>query len=275
MRRPRVGQIAFLNCHPLMLGLIATEAHHGLELVKGTPAQLARGLAAGALDVAALSSIEYLRHADELLLLPGLSIAAPGAVQSVQLVGTVEPTRLRGPVALTDASRTSQALLAILLKDLWGVEATCHSGAIDLPTVFDRAQAALLIGDEALRIALAPPPGLRLCDLGAAWHELTDEPMTFAVWAVRREFAEQRPDLLAEVAAALSASLRWGLDNLDEVVADAVAREPFGAAELASYYDGFEFDFGPAAQRGLVEFAERSRRHGLLTTVPTLRFATT
>jgi chorismate dehydratase len=271
--RPRVGHIPFLNCHPLHFGLVATEAIHGLELVRGTPAELARMMLAGELEVAPMSSIEYLRHADDFLLLPGLAIGARGEVQSVQLVGKVAPEQLDGPVAMTDSSLTSHVLLALLLKELWAVDVPCFAGAVEIPAVFEHAQAALLIGDEALRIRAAAPGDLQLTDLGSAWARLTGLPMTYAVWAVRREFAEGSPALLGEVARGLSSSLAWSLQHLDAVIADAAARDGLAPERLAAYFANLDYDLDEPAERGLLAFARRACAHGHLARVPTLEYA--
>lgn len=274
--RPRVGHIPFLNCRPLHFGLVQTGAIDQLDLVSGTPAELARALLDGKLDVAPLSSIEYLRHAEQFLLLPDLAIGSAGAVRSVQLVSQVRPGELpgelRGPVAMTSASATSQALLQVLLKDLWSVDVECFSCDVEIPQVFERAEAALLIGDEALRIATARPAGLHLADLGEAWMDLSGLPMTYAVWAARREFADRQPAALAAVTDALDAAMAWGLDHLAEAIDDAVARDGWGERELDEYFAGLEYGFDGLAREGLMAFAERARDHGLLAEVPELEF---
>lgn len=275
-RRPRVGHIPFLNCRPLHFGLVQTGAIDQLDLVSGTPAELARALLAGKLDVAPLSSIEYLRHSEQFVLLPDLAIGSAGAVRSVQLVSQVPPgqlhEQLHGPVAMTSASATSQALLRVLLKDLWSVNVECFSCDVSIPQVFEHAEAALLIGDEALRIATARPAGLHLADLGEAWMDLSGLPMTYAVWAARREFADRQPAALAAVTDALDTAMAWGLDHLAEAIDDAVARDGWGKRELDEYFAGLEYGFDGPAREGLMAFAERARDHGLLAEGPVLEF---
>ncbi len=270
--RPRVGQIPFLNCHPLHFGLLQTGAIDEFDVVSGTPAELARLMLAGELDFAPLSSIEYLRHADQFLLLPNLAIGSTGAVRSVQLVGKVAPESLRGPVAMSDASVTSHVLTALLLRELWSVDVECFSCKVQMPQVFERAEAALLIGDDALRAAASHPAGLYFADLGKAWADLTGLPMTYAVWAVRREYAGAHPAQPAAVAGALSASLAWSLAHMTEVIADASARVSMSEPDLGAYFAGLDYDFGEQAQRGLMAFAERAREQGFLTSVPELEF---
>ena len=57
------------------------------EEVVGVPTDLNR-LLAGEVDTAPISSIEYARHADSLLLLPRLCVSSEGAVDSIQLVSS-------------------------------------------------------------------------------------------------------------------------------------------------------------------------------------------
>ena len=271
-RPPRVGHIPFLNCHPLLLGMHETGAIAEFDLVQGTPTELARLALAGELDVTPLSAIEYLRHADEFELLPNLAIGATGAVRSVQLVGKVAPAQLTGPVAMTNASATSQVLLALLLDELWSVDLQCYSCNVELPQVFEHAEAALLIGDEALRLAASCPEGLHLADLGTAWAELTGLPMTYAVWAARRDFADAQRSQLETVTDGLTKSLAWGCAHIGSVIADARTRESLSEWELADYFNRLEYGFDDRAKAGLETFADRACAHGFLDRVPNFEY---
>jgi chorismate dehydratase len=271
---PRVGRIPYLNCLPLRVGLDATGGGAGLEFVDDTPARLAQRLLQGELDAAPVSSIEYLRNIDELVVLPDLAITSHGPVGSVQLASHVQPSWIDGRVVMTDASATSHALLAILLRELWASEALLTVGEVDLPSSLDDASAALLIGDPALHAALRPVPGVQLTDLGAAWDELTGKPMTYALWAARRAFAADEPDLLDGLAHRLRGGMAWGLDNLDSVTAFAADQSTLPVAEMTRYYAGLDYQFGPQARAGLAEFAARAHAHGLLQTLPDLELAT-
>src|SRR5690242_15288318 len=115
LQRPRVGHIQFLNCLPIYWGLMRSDTLLGLELVKDTPDQLNDALVRGDLDVGPISLVEYLRHADDLLLLPDIAVGADGAVLSVNLVARASLAALDGqPVALGSTSRTS-----VLLARMW------------------------------------------------------------------------------------------------------------------------------------------------------------
>src|SRR4051795_11096403 len=84
--RPRVGHIQFLNCLPIYWGLVRSGALLDIELTKDTPDNLNQLLVNGALDIGPISLVEYLRHADDLLLLPDIAVGSDGPVLSVDLV---------------------------------------------------------------------------------------------------------------------------------------------------------------------------------------------
>ncbi len=119
-RRPRVGHIQFLNCLPLYWGLTHTGALLDVELTKDTPDRLNDALIAGDLDIGPISVVEYLRHADELLVLPDLAVGSDGPVLSVVLVSAV-PVEEIGSVALGSTSRTSVLLARLLLEQTHGL----------------------------------------------------------------------------------------------------------------------------------------------------------
>ena len=273
---PRLGHINYLNSHPLHAGLLQTGAIDDVELATGTPTALAAALHSGELDVAPLSLIEYLRNAERYLLLPGLAIGSRGAVQSVRLAGRTAPENLRGPVAMTDASATSQVLLSILMRELWHNDVPLVSRRVEFPGVLVDAEAALLIGDDALRIDSSIGPDaneLHITDLGEAWFELTGLPMVFAVWAARREFAYERPGETARLSDALHSSLAWSRANMPQVAAIAPAAglsaQP---GYLEAYFERLDYTLGGRALTGIATFARFAHAHGALPEVSVPRF---
>src|SRR5215475_12580117 len=215
-RRPRVGHIQFLNCLPIYWGLMRSGALLDVDLHKDTPDQLNQALVAGDLDIGPISLVGYLRHADELLLLPDLAVGSDGPVLSVNLVATKPLDQLRR-VALGSTSRTGVLLAQMLLAERYGTKPEFFRCPPDLTAMLIEADAAVLIGDAALRALYdAPSRGLTVVDLGQAWREWTGLPMVFAVWAVRREFAEAHPGLVKDVHEAFLRSRDLCLDELDE-----------------------------------------------------------
>ena len=259
-RRPRVGHIQFLNCLPLYWGLMRSGALIDVELCKESPDRLNSALISGDLDVGPISLVEYLNHTGDLVLLPDLAVGSDGPVQSVNLVSTRPPAELDGGrVALGSTSRTGALLAQLLLADRYEVRPRYFRCPPDLTGMLLEADAAVLIGDVALRAHHeAPRRGLVVTDLGQAWREWTGLPMVFAVWAARRDFAEREPGLLKDVHDAFLRSRALCLAELDEVAAAAARWEPYDAATLAAYFRSLDFSLGTRQVAGLREFARRA-----------------
>ena len=267
-RRPRVGHIAFLNCMPIYWGLARTGALLELDLHRAAPDELNRLLVAGDLDLGPITLVEYLRHTDDLLLIPEPAVAADGPVLSVNLVSKTPLADLPAAprVALASTSRTGVLLGQMLLEDRYGRKPVYTVTAPDLDSALDGsfdgrgADAAVLIGDEALRV-YHEPRGHHVLDLAAEWRDWTGLPMVFAVWAVRRDYAEANPGIVKDVHLAFSESVRRSREEIDEVVASAARWEPFEPAALAEYFERLQFGLSERHLAGLREFASRASRY--------------
>ncbi len=273
--RPRVGHIQFLNCLPIYWGLVRSGALLDVELTKDTPDRLGEMLVDGELDIGPISLVEYLRNADSLRLLPGLAVGSDGPVLSVNLVAQVPLGQLAGRrVALGSTSRTSVLLARMWLAEVHGVAPTYFTCPPDLTTMLLEADAAVLIGDAALRATYhAPRHGLDVYDLGAVWRDWTGLPMVFAVWAARRDYAEANPGLVKDVHAAFVRSRDEALAHVDEVAAQAARWEVFDAATLARYFRTLDFSLGERQLTGLRDFARRAADAGAVPRVDAPSFA--
>jgi chorismate dehydratase len=270
LRRPRVGHIQFLNCLPIYWGLMRSGALLDVDLFKDTPDRLNAALVAGDLDIGPISLVEYLRNADDLLLLPDLAVGSDGPVLSVNLVSTRPLGELDGrPVALGSTSRTGVLLAQMLLTERYAAEPEYFRCPPDLTQMLLEADAGVLIGDVALRALYeAPARGLTVTDLGLQWREWTGLPMVFAVWAVRKEFAAQHPGLVKDVHEAFLRSRDLCLEALDEVAEAGARWEPFDAATLATYFRALDFSLGDRQVAGLREFAGRAAARGEVPALP-------
>ncbi|WP_091300564.1 menaquinone biosynthetic enzyme MqnA/MqnD family protein [Micromonospora halophytica] len=268
--RPRVGHIQFLNCLPIYWGLMRSGALLDVDLHKDSPDRLSAALVAGDLDIGPISHVEYLRHADELLLLPDLAVGSDGPVLSVNVVSTRPLAELDGArVALGSTSRTGVLLAQLLLAERYGVRPEYFRCPPDLTQMLLEADAGVLIGDVALRaLHEAPRRGLEVTDLGQAWRDWTGLPMVFAVWAVRRDFAAAHPGMVKEVHEAFLRSRDLCLAELDQVAEAAARWEPFDAATLATYFRTLDFSLGGRQVAGLREFARRAAVAGEAPPLP-------
>ena len=284
--KPKVGHIQFLNCLPLyhMLvknGIVSDHnitacpsgSQHCIDLFKDTPVALCRRLLEGALDISPIPAIEYARHSDKVLLLPDLTVSSNGRVMSIVIVSKVPLQELDGkPVALTNTSATSQVLTKIILREKYNIDPFFFESPPDLPEMFREAQAALLIGDDALRVCASPNRYL-LYDLGEEWKQLTGEKMVYAVWAVRRNYALQHPELVSMVFRAFLLSRDMSLECLDEIAEETARWEPFSIEYLCDYFQTLNFSFGSEYQQGLRRYFSMAEKTGALNKAPELEFA--
>jgi len=174
-----MGSVPYLNTCVLVHGLRGRE---GIELEFHPPSLLAKRLAAGQLDVALASSIEYLRH-PEYTAIPGLSISGLHEMWSIRFFHRVPLTQLRS-VVLDPASETTNSLLKILLSRHAGVhpEYMLPDHGKPVEERVGKADGFLLIGDPAL---IYRSEDWSVWNLQTAWHTMTDLPFVYALWIAR------------------------------------------------------------------------------------------
>ena len=258
--RPRVGHIQFLNCVPLYWGLARTGALLDLELTKDTPEKLSAQLVEGDLDIGPITLMEYLKHADQLVALPDIAVGCDGPVMSCVIVSQVPLDRLDGGrVALGSTSRTSVRLAELLLTERYGVTPDYYRCPPDLAVMMQEADAAVLIGDAALRASLhdAPRLGLEVHDLGQMWKDWTGLPFVFAVWAARRDYLAGNADAVRDVHTAFLSSRDLSLEEVDKVAEQAARWESFDEELLRQYFTTLDFSLGADQLAGIAEFARR------------------
>jgi chorismate dehydratase len=246
LRDLRVGRLPYLNVHPFHGGWRGEEPHW----VEGSPRHLGELAAAGQLDAAPLASRDALALRDRFRPLADLGIACSGAVGSVLLFSRRLVRDLSGcAIALTGESRTSRALLRILLSERFSL-----SGHVYVEDHAE-AEARLCIGNQAL-LAMAERRWPEVLDLGAEWSEWTGLPFVYARWVVRRDVERSAARALAE---ALARSLRSPCN-----LGAGLLPEGFDPSGARRYLARFVYRLGVEEERGLRRFHHELVRHGLL-----------
>lgn len=269
----RMGRISYLNVLPIYHPLEAGILPHDFELVAGPPALLNDMMARGELHVSSCSCFEYARRPERYYLVRDLSIGSHGPVMSVLLLSRRPVEALGGQeILISGESHTSVALLRLLMRQRYGVEASFVTGQVTPALRSARPpEAFLAIGDEALRLRDHRDYPFRV-DLAEAWRQWTGLPFIFGVWVVSREAAEHRL-FHTDPGELLRQGRDWGLAHMD-VILDLTGHGcPLSRAELERYYrEGLVYTLGEEELAGLRLFYEKLVTTGQIPRVPPLRF---
>ncbi len=243
--QPRVCAVSFLNTAPLVWGLLHGPQRGAVDLSFRTPSECAAVVERGEVDIGLVPSVELARR--RLKMVHGVGIASRGAVRSILLIHR-RPVREIRTLAADTSSLTSVALARILLARRFGVEPEFIPAAPDPDSMLEGADAALIIGDPALRVdpeSLSHPA----LDLGREWRELTGLSMVFAVWAGAPEFVNETTGAL------LRESCRFGLDRMDDIVRTEGPSRGFSEGFTRDYLTRhIVHEFGTAEYEGLNQF---------------------
>ena len=242
----RLGCVKYLNALPLIHGWQG-EVHFD------HPSTLCRQLATGQLDVALVSSFEYLRN-PIYSVVDRVAIASDGPVFSVILAHRGPLEQLR-EIVVDPASETSVNLLRCLLGEQRMAPKFVSQGEINA------ARALLLIGDQAIRFRQQSAGRDQILDLGAAWKRATAKPFVYALWLIRPDYAEQ-----GIIAHALRSLGQKNLQNLDALIAG----QPESSRAFCEFYfrECLRFTFAEEEKEGFRMFGQLCAKQKLLSAVP-------
>jgi chorismate dehydratase len=246
MERLRVSAISFLNTAPLMSGFDHGDLanNNDFQVSYTLPSQCAAQLQAGHADIGIIPVAAY-ASIPNLVILPGVAIAALRKVRSILLVCKVPRDQIR-TVALDASSMTSVALTKVLFARWWNHKPDFVSMPPDLDHMLRDHDAALVIGDPALRIDRSR---YLTFDLAEEWNRLTGKPFVFAFWAVRQ--------------AALMGSLGFDRSRTDlpgnDLIRNDGPRNDRSSGDLST----LDSPSSDASALDLATIFQRSRDHGL------------
>ncbi len=271
--RLRVGAVSFLNTKPLIYPLLKKEIQTDIALSLDVPSSVAARLSDSRLDVGLIPIIEYFRanpSGTNYCILPDISIASNGGVQSIQLFSRVPVHEIRR-IALDTSSRSSVALLKVLLAEKYGISpafTTC-APTVNPNTALQNRQyppfeAVLLIGDPALRHLGTT----EYCvDLGEVWYKLTGLPFVYACWVARENVS------LGDLTQVLLQSKERGIAQIPEI-AQTEARK-LGLPEtlcLDYLQNHIKYDLDESAIAGMELFYKFAVKNNLAPPCRSLNF---
>jgi chorismate dehydratase len=285
LKSVRVGCVKYLNARPLIRGWLGNvEFDH--------PSALCERLARGQLDVALVSSFEFLRN-PIYRIVDNVSISSDGPVYSVVVAHRGEFSSIK-EIELDPASETAVNLLRCLLAEL-KLKARLISRNIDLQSVrpaslqpaapdavenvsarrtgkmpvFQTAGARLFIGDQAIQFRQKHVHEFKFWDLGEQWKKLTGVPFVYALWLIRPEVRDAK-----SIAQRLRVLRDENLAHIGAIVSDAVPDVTDDKHEITRefrdryYNEHLRFGFGTEEKRGLQTFADLCAKYGVLPKRP-------
>jgi len=184
--KPSIAASSYLNAAPLCYSFVfGAQKDRCAFLSDEAPVRCSELLKQGRADAALIPVIEYQRIPG-LRIAPGACVASKGSVRSVLLASRTPITQVRS-VALDTSSRTSAALIQIILGRFHGLDVCYRSSPPKLEEMLESNDAALIIGDPAMLIDRS---ALHVYDLAEEWRKHTGLPFVFAFWAIRADSTE-------------------------------------------------------------------------------------
>jgi chorismate dehydratase len=232
------------------------------DLEFATPANCAEAVRQKKVDIGIIPSIEYHRM-ERLEILTGVSVASKNEVKSVRLLSKVPIEKVQN-VSVDNASRTSAALLRLLMRKFYSRWVNIIPAYPRPEEMLKRADAALLIGDVALTFN---GRGMEVYDLAAEWRKFTGLPFVFALWAgpedarlgrCRKDFEDSRD---------------YGLAHVDEIAAEYAVKLNLPPETIKAYLtENIDYSLDEENRKGLRLFSKLAREAGIIPVERELHF---
>jgi chorismate dehydratase len=229
------------------------------------PAYCADLLSREQVEAALVPIIEYQRMAG-VRVVPDVCVGSHRAVRSVVLISKHDDLKAVRRVALDASSRTSQALVKIIFREFFNAEPAWESSTPDIAAMMASNDAALVIGDPAMRIS---PEEFHIFDLAALWHKFTATGFVFAMWMVRDAAAAAMSEI------DFAGARDEGLKRIDEIISEYESEVPLPPAEIRKYLtDNITFTVDKELEQGMRLYFELANKHGLIESNKPLQFTT-
>ena len=268
MDTPRLSASSYSNTAPLVWSFLYGQNHGKVELIlDNAPARSAELLALDRVDAALVPVIAY-QMLEGVRLIPDVCVGAKERVRSVCLVTKGEDLEDVRSVSLDTSSRTSVVLTKLIFREFLGFEPEWRDSRPDIDSMLAESDAALLIGDPALRLSAdsrlkTQDSRLKYFDLAELWNHHTGFGFVFAMWMTRRE----------NVSIDFAAARDEGLAHIDEIIANYETDIRLGPDEMRKYLlENISYTTDDSMKRGLELYFELAAKHNLIGRVRELNF---
>jgi chorismate dehydratase len=278
--KTKISIVKYLNSVPLAWGILQGQQADAFEPVLHTPAECADQLAEGKVDIGLIPSIEFQRIPGTKII-PGPVVACRHRVRSVLLISLVPLWKVK-TVAADTSSRTSTVLARIIFEEFFHIRPDFRPTAPDLAAMLAQNDAAVLIGDAALKfiqendlpnaekekafLRYGPEP-LEVFDLAERWKFLTGLPFSFAFWAARPGISD------TGIVEALQESREFGIKNIP-AIAKRYAEELSLKEEFLREYltENVHYYMDDACVEGLRQFYDMAQSVGAIKSARSIEF---
>jgi len=243
----KVSAVSYLNTLPFIYGLKTSELINSINLQLDYPAICADKLINAEVDIALVpvTVIPKLKHYN---IISNYCIGAEGVVDTVCLYSDVPISEIK-KIILDYQSRTSVALLKVLLKEYWDLNTELIKAEVGFEDTINGENAALVIGDRAFDLNHKYK---YVYDLSALWKEMTGLPFVFACWVAIKDLPNQ---FLSD----FNAALQNGLNNIDKAILMEVDNYPSCVSPEEYLNNKISYNFNEEKQKGMNLFLSKIR----------------
>lgn len=206
MKKLRISAVSYLNTKPFLYGLVNTAYHSRFEIELAHPAACAEKLKNGDADIA-LVPIALAKEMPGGKIISNYCIGTQGPVQTVCLFSQVPIQEIK-KVILDYQSKTSVALVQLLMSDYWKKEVEWEKGTLGFEGQISKNTAGLVIGDRAIDLLEKYPYSY---DLGEIWQAYSGLPFVFAAWMTYKDIDEEQLGIFNQ-------ALQMGIEHIDSLV---------------------------------------------------------
>lgn len=250
-----IARVPYLNCVPFFQGFAGDESW---EWVDVPPRQLGVEAEAGRVAAGPMALADFLRLQDRFERLGVLGIAVRGRCPSALLLSRKPIRQLDDAViAVTEETSTTALLLRLILEVRYEIRPKAYQrgGPND-------AEAALLIGDEALKAHYASVRRYPYeVDLAFEWWLWQHLPAVFAVWAVRKDVSAAEKQRLSRQ---LQMQLAANLGRLEALAAESAPSLGMAPGDVKAYLENFTYRFSAPEEEAIKRFDQFVYDHHLL-----------
>ncbi|MEP6945031.1 MAG: menaquinone biosynthesis protein [Acidobacteriota bacterium] len=264
MNTPRISASSYSNTAPLVWSFLYGENQGKAELIMDTaPARSAELLAQDRVDAALVPVIAY-QMIEGVRLIPEVCVGAAKSVRSVCLVTRGGELSEARSVSLDESSRTSAALSKIIFREFFGTEPLWAEASPDIDAMLETSDAALIIGDPALRLSSQKEGSkYRTFDLAELWRRYTGLGFVFAMWMTRRQ----------NIAIDLAGARDEGLAHTDGIAANYASDTGLSRDEMKRYLtENISYTVDESMAAGMALYFELAAKHDLIARNERLRF---